>query len=109
MEYSAGTVSRVAAKEVVVREYDEKAKKMKDVAYKLDPAAKLVNLESLEDLSSGMAVEVAFVTRKGQRVAKELILKDAEEEPTDKDLAKEEKTDEVESENGAGDFNGNGE
>lgn len=80
VEYSWGTVSSLAANQIVVKEYDYDSDAEIDVTYTVDSNLKLKNVDSLKNIAVGSSVEIDYVTKGDKKVAKVISVEPSYEE-----------------------------
>ncbi|PIU42466.1 MAG: hypothetical protein COS99_00005 [Candidatus Omnitrophica bacterium CG07_land_8_20_14_0_80_42_15] len=79
-EYSYGTVSKMAADQIVVSEYDYDKDAEVEVTYLIDPKVELENVTAVGDIAVGDAVEIEYVAQDGKKTAKAIVVEKALEE-----------------------------
>jgi len=70
LEYSWGTVRNVSSDKIVVVEYDYANDAELEVAYTVDSNVKLENADSLQDITVGDSVEVEYIIKDNEKIAK---------------------------------------
>jgi len=68
-EYSYGTVSNVSTNKIVVVEYDLESDEEVDVTYVINPSTKIINVNSINDISAGDSVDISYEIVDGKNVA----------------------------------------
>ena len=77
MDYSWGAVVEMSSDQIVVSEYDYDLDEEKDVVYKVSPDTELRNIEALKDLAEGDSVEISYVVKGKERIAKVITLEES--------------------------------
>lgn len=80
MEYSWGVVTDISSNRLVVSEYDYDTDEESEVSYTIDPNVELVNVNSLEEIAIGYSVEIEFVIKDNDKIAKIITVEILEEE-----------------------------
>lgn len=74
MDYVWGTVVKVSPEEITVSEYEYDLDEEIDVVYKIDPDVKLEGIDVLNELSEGDSIEIAYVIKGKNKIAKSITL-----------------------------------
>jgi len=83
-----GTVANLSEQEITLKEYNYELDTDEDVIYMIDASTQFVNKEAAGELQEGDYIELSYVEKDGQKMAKE-IKKDEEymdEELTDEQM-----------------------
>lgn len=93
-EYSWGVVKSVSSEQLVVTEYDYDSGEEIDVTYTIDPAAELINVDSLKDIAVGDTVDIEYVVKVDEKVTRVITVEkssyEEEEEYTPSETYKQE-------------------
>lgn len=93
IDYSWGVVVKVTPQEVTVLEYDYDLDEEVEIVYKVGRDTEFRSMAALNDLKEGDSVEIDYVLKGGNKVAKIISLEESfieEEYPSEEELSGEE-------------------
>ncbi|MFH1782545.1 MAG: hypothetical protein ABH848_02900 [Candidatus Omnitrophota bacterium] len=80
-QYAWGAVKSITPSEISISEFDYELEKDVAIAYVIDKDTKLDNFKSISEISMGDNVEVEYIQKDDQKIAKTIALEKEETDP----------------------------